>query len=93
MKYYIDMVHYEKFGLDYLTTVENYILTVVFNQMEERDFLDIYVVNWTIPLNVGIYRDKLHQYIPLMIKRLTKVDDMKHFFSKAVSIQEEEILS
>ena len=76
MKYYIDMSNYEKYGLDYLATVENYILTEVFNKMEENDFLDIFVVNWATPINIGIYRDKLNYYIPLLIKRLSKgLDD------------------
>jgi|688.fasta_scaffold2168617_2 hypothetical protein len=87
MKYYIDMLNYEKFGLDYLTAVENYILTEVFNQMEERDFLDIYVINWSIPLNIGIYKEKLHHYVPALIKRLNKVDELEHFLSHAASIQ------
>jgi len=83
MKYYIDMVYYEKFGSDYLTTVENYILTEVFNQMQETDFLDIYVVNWTTPINIGIYRDKLHHYIPALINRLRvglNDEDKKNLF-------------
>lgn len=76
LKYYIDMIYYQKYGLDYLTTVENYILTEVFNKMEENDFLDIFVVNWATPINIGIYRDKLNYYIPLLIKRLSKgLDD------------------
>jgi hypothetical protein len=70
------MIYYEKYGLDYLATVENYILTEVFNKMEENDFLDIFVVNWATPINIGIYRDKLNYYIPLLIKRLSKgLDD------------------
>jgi hypothetical protein len=70
------MIYYEKYGLDYLATVENYILTEVFNKMEENDFLDIFVVNWATPNNIGIYRDKLNYYIPLLIKRLSKgLDD------------------
>jgi hypothetical protein len=76
MKYHIDMIYYEKYGLDYLATVENYILTEVFNKMEENDFLDIFVVNWATPINIGIYRDKLNYYIPLLMKRLSKgLDD------------------
>jgi hypothetical protein len=70
------MIYYEKYGLDYLATVENYILTEVFNKMEENDFLDIFVVNWATPINIGIYRDKLNYYIPLLMKRLSKgLDD------------------
>jgi len=83
MKYYIDMVYCDKYGLDYLTTVENYILTEVFNQMQETDFLDIYVVNWATPINIGIYRDKLHQYIPSLINRLRiglSDEDKKNLF-------------
>jgi len=76
LKYYIDMSNYEKYGLDYLATVQEYIFNAIMPMMNENDFLDVFVVNWTTPINIGIYRDKLNYYIPLLIKRLSKgLDD------------------
>ena len=70
IKYYIDMTYYEKYGDDYLRTLQEYIFEAIMPMMKEDDFLDIHIVNWKVPMNMGIYRDKLTKYIPLLMDRL-----------------------
>jgi hypothetical protein len=70
IKYYIDMSNYEKYGDDYLRTLQEYIFEAIMPMMKEDDFLDIHIVNWNVPMNMGIYRDKLTKYIPLLMDRL-----------------------
>jgi hypothetical protein len=64
------MTYYEKYGDDYLRTLQEYIFEAIMPMMKEDDFLDIHIVNWKPPMNMGIYRDKLTKYIPLLMDRL-----------------------
>ena len=70
IKYYIDMAYYDKYGGEYLDTIQTYIFEAIMPMMKENDFLDIFIVNWKVPMNMGIYRDKLTKYIPSLMDRL-----------------------
>lgn len=74
LKYYIDMSNYDNYGAEYLDTVQDYIFEAIMPMMNEGDILDIFIVNWKVPMNIGIYRDKLTKYIPPMIERLKSGD-------------------
>ena len=64
------MTYYKLYGQPYLDTVEQYLLNDVFSVLEDDELLDIFVCNWTVPINIGIYKDKLKKYIPGLIDRL-----------------------
>ena len=92
-KYYIDMTYYKLYGQPYLDTVEQYLLNDVFSVLEEDEILDIFVSNWTVPINIGIYKAMLKKYIPGLIDRLRSGltdDEKKTIFSPDQAIGRDE---
>jgi hypothetical protein len=70
IKYTIDMKLYDEFGPDFLNAIEDYICVELYNTMNDKDVLDLHIINWNLPLNLGLYRHSLHKIIPNLIKRL-----------------------
>lgn len=92
-KYYIDMTYYKLYGQPYLDSIEQYILNDVFSVMQDDEILDIFVSNWTVPINIGIYKGMLKKYIPGLIDRLKSGlndDEKKTIFSRDQGIGPEE---
>lgn len=70
IKYTIDMKLNDEYGPDYLNAIQEYICIELYNTMNEKDVLDLHIINWNLPLNLGLYRHSLHKIIPNLIKRL-----------------------
>jgi len=88
------MAYYDKYGVEYLDTIQNYIFDAIMPMMKDEEVLDLYIKNWAYPLNIGIYRDKLLKYIPSLIERLKSgLDDSEKktiFGDNQAIIQEEQ---
>jgi hypothetical protein len=70
IKYTIDMKLYDEFGPDFLNAIEEYICVELYNTLNEKDILDLHVINWDVNLNIGIYYERIPNIIPNLIQRL-----------------------
>ena len=93
MQYTIDMKNVEKFGYTYVYEVRKYLNTTVYEEMTDDSILDLIVVNWAMPLNVGITKHKYFDNIDGICNRLIMgitEDEKKSLFGPggAISIEE-----
>lgn len=70
IKYTIDMKLYDEFGPDFLNAIEEYICIELYKTLNEKDILDLHIINWHVNLNIGIYYERIPNIIPNLIQRL-----------------------
>ena len=94
MRYTIDMKNVETFGNTYIYEVRKYPNTTVYEEMTDDSILDLIVVNWAMPLNVGLskhmYFDNIDGICNRLMMGLTE-DEKKSLFGSGQVISTEEL--